>query len=79
MQVEAAEQGHVCLDLCSFPAETQAQFIHSPSRPSLSDQAVLPTFDVARIIFKLHGPTARAGPATKILTIRDDEIKIICV
>ena len=30
-------------------------------------------------LFKLHGPNVRAGPLTIILTIRDDDIKIVCV
>ncbi len=30
-------------------------------------------------LFKLHGPTARASPAIKSLTIRDDDVKIIYV
>ncbi len=30
-------------------------------------------------LFKLHGPTGRASPGTKSITIRDDDIKNICV
>ncbi len=30
-------------------------------------------------LFKLHGSNVRAGPLTIILTIRDVDIKIVCV
>ena len=52
------------------------------ARPSTSQcllSAALSRDQAKASLFKLHGPSARAGPAIKSLTIRDDDIKIIGV
>ncbi len=41
--------------------------------------ADLPRDRAKQPLFKLHGSNVRAGPQTIILTIRDDDIKIVCV
>ncbi len=52
-----------------------ATAVHVPQHPG----ADLPQDRAQPPLFKLVGPNVRACPLTIILTIRDDDIKNICV
>ena len=58
-----------CVLMC-VPRQCTSHSIPGADLPR--DRANLP-------LFKLHGSNVRAGPLTIILTIRDDDIKIVCV